>query len=377
MSRDCWYDASACLPWSSGSRAGPPARPTRARRPCRPSTPAIRRPGSRRRGVGPTSEKTSSIGERAARSSAARAAPASPKQGRQGKDLDSIRMEASFRDGIGEPMRNRRRRARADPEKAGETRDRSPERPDPVQWISGRDPAARASAPGTSKRTRHHGEPDSEIRPGPSRSAASPSTWARPTPPSRAGSARTRSSSQLLACWLVVDPRDRPLSPRLIGPPGIGKTTLAMAAARLRKQALYINQCTADTRPEDLLVTPVLAESGKIAYHASPLGLGDAHRRRLRARRGEPDEREVVGEPRPAARPPPLRRERRRRHHHPRPPRLPLLRDDERGRVDLRGPRLHPLPAPADPRPSASPSATTRWRSSSTTSPSPRPSCWP
>jgi MoxR-like ATPase len=34
---------------------------------------------------------------------------------------------------------------------------------------------------------------------------------------------------------------------------------------------LYIFQCTADARPEDLLVTPVLAESGKIAYHASPL----------------------------------------------------------------------------------------------------------
>jgi MoxR-like ATPase len=76
---------------------------------------------------------------------------------------------------------------------------------------------------------------------------------------------------QLLACWLVVDPSDRALSPRLLGPPGIGKTTLAMAAARLRKQPLYINQCTADTRPEDLLVTPVLAENGKIAYHASPL----------------------------------------------------------------------------------------------------------
>src|SRR6478736_6585751 len=76
---------------------------------------------------------------------------------------------------------------------------------------------------------------------------------------------------QLLACWLVVDPQDRPLSPRLIGPPGIGKTTLAMSAARLRKQPLFINQCTADTRPEDLLVTPVLAESGKIAYHASSL----------------------------------------------------------------------------------------------------------
>jgi MoxR-like ATPase len=76
---------------------------------------------------------------------------------------------------------------------------------------------------------------------------------------------------QLLACWLVVDRKDLPLTPRLIGTPGIGKTALGMAAAKLRKQELYIYQCTADTRPEDLLVTPVLAESGKLAYHASPL----------------------------------------------------------------------------------------------------------
>ena len=76
---------------------------------------------------------------------------------------------------------------------------------------------------------------------------------------------------QLLACWLVVDQHDLPLSPRLIGSPGIGKTALGMAAARERKQDLFIYQCTADTRPEDLLVTPVLAENGKIAYHASPL----------------------------------------------------------------------------------------------------------
>ncbi len=77
--------------------------------------------------------------------------------------------------------------------------------------------------------------------------------------------------TQLLACWLVVDEKDMPLTPRLVGTPGIGKTQLGMAGAELRKQELYIYQCTADTRPEDLLVTPVLAESGKIAYHASAL----------------------------------------------------------------------------------------------------------
>ncbi len=76
---------------------------------------------------------------------------------------------------------------------------------------------------------------------------------------------------QVLACWIVVDDQDLPLSPRIVGPPGIGKTALAMAAAKQRDQELYIYQCTSDTRPEDLLITPVLSEKGKIAYHASPL----------------------------------------------------------------------------------------------------------
>lgn len=76
---------------------------------------------------------------------------------------------------------------------------------------------------------------------------------------------------QVLACWLVVDPRDVPLSPRLVGAPGIGKTALAMAAAQEMGKPIYVFQCTSDTRPEDLLVTPVLSESGKIAYHGSPL----------------------------------------------------------------------------------------------------------
>ena len=76
---------------------------------------------------------------------------------------------------------------------------------------------------------------------------------------------------QLLACWLVVDPRDLPLSPRITGQPGVGKTTLAMSAAKEKKQGLYIFQCTADTRPEDLLVSPVISEGGMISYQASPL----------------------------------------------------------------------------------------------------------
>ncbi len=77
--------------------------------------------------------------------------------------------------------------------------------------------------------------------------------------------------TQLLACWVMLDDSDLPLTPRLVGSPGIGKTQLAIAAAETSQRPLYIYQCTADTRPEDLLITPVLAQDGKIAYHASPL----------------------------------------------------------------------------------------------------------
>jgi hypothetical protein len=76
---------------------------------------------------------------------------------------------------------------------------------------------------------------------------------------------------QLLACWISVDEADLPLTPRLVGAPGVGKTQLAIAAAKAQGRPLYIYQCTADTRPEDLLVTPVLSQNGEIAYHASPL----------------------------------------------------------------------------------------------------------
>ena len=76
---------------------------------------------------------------------------------------------------------------------------------------------------------------------------------------------------ELLACWLTLTPEDRSLTPRIVGRPGLGKTTSALAAAKRRGQDAYVVQCTADTRPEDLLITPVLSENGAIKYRASAL----------------------------------------------------------------------------------------------------------
>ena len=76
---------------------------------------------------------------------------------------------------------------------------------------------------------------------------------------------------QLMAAWMVVDPKDVPMSPRLLGKPGVGKTTLAYAVAKDMGREVYILQATLDTRPEDLLVTPVIESGGKLRYVASPL----------------------------------------------------------------------------------------------------------
>ena len=149
-----------------------------------------------------------------------------------------------------------------------------------------------------------------------------------------------------------------------------------MAAARVRKQPLYINQCTADTRPEDLLVTPVLAESGKIAYHASPLVSA-----MLTGGVCVLDEGNRMNEKSWASLAPLLDH---RRYVEsvvagitiPAHADFRVLRDDERGRIDLRGARLHPVAAPADadarlPRPrrrDGDPAATTCR--------SPSRSCW-
>lgn len=77
--------------------------------------------------------------------------------------------------------------------------------------------------------------------------------------------------TQLLAAWLVIDDDDLPLNPRLLGKPGVGKTTLAYSAAKSLGQDVYIMQATMDTRPEDLIVLPVVGEDQRIRYVASPL----------------------------------------------------------------------------------------------------------
>src|SRR6202161_1448448 len=76
---------------------------------------------------------------------------------------------------------------------------------------------------------------------------------------------------QLLAAWMVVTEHDVPMNPRLIGKTGVGKTTLAYAAAKRMGRDVFIMQATLDTRPEDLLVTPVIEGAGKLRYVASPL----------------------------------------------------------------------------------------------------------
>jgi len=77
--------------------------------------------------------------------------------------------------------------------------------------------------------------------------------------------------TQVLAAWFVIGEDDLPLNPRLLGKPGVGKTTLAYHAGRTLNKPVYLFQATMDTRPEDLIITPVVSEAGKIRYMASPV----------------------------------------------------------------------------------------------------------
>src|SRR5450755_558244 len=75
---------------------------------------------------------------------------------------------------------------------------------------------------------------------------------------------------QLLAAWFVLDASDLPMNPRLVGKPGVGKTTLAYAAAQRLGRDAYILQATSDTTSEDLLVS-AFTTNGTTRYCASPL----------------------------------------------------------------------------------------------------------
>ena len=76
---------------------------------------------------------------------------------------------------------------------------------------------------------------------------------------------------QLMAAWMVLEEKDQPLNPRLVGKPGMGKTTCAYAAAKGLKRPVYLFQATMDTRPEDLIVMPVMGPKQEIRYMASSI----------------------------------------------------------------------------------------------------------
>ena len=77
---------------------------------------------------------------------------------------------------------------------------------------------------------------------------------------------------QITAAWMKVDSTDIPLNPRIVGKPGAGKTTLSYyVATEILKKEAYIFQCTIDTRPEDLIIMPVISSTNTINYHASSL----------------------------------------------------------------------------------------------------------
>jgi hypothetical protein len=69
--------------------------------------------------------------------------------------------------------------------------------------------------------------------------------------------------NQLRASWYCKRPGDKPMNPRLVGKPGVGKTALGYAAGKSIGLPCYFFQGTADTRPNDLLINPLVVETSK------------------------------------------------------------------------------------------------------------------
>ena len=81
---------------------------------------------------------------------------------------------------------------------------------------------------------------------------------------------------QLLAAWMVVSEQDLSMNPRLLGKPGVGKTTLAYAAGRRMGRDGYILQATLDTRPEEMVKNGFRVE---IRFHAQQSTIARGSRR--------------------------------------------------------------------------------------------------
>jgi MoxR-like ATPase len=72
---------------------------------------------------------------------------------------------------------------------------------------------------------------------------------------------------QLRASWHCSCDGDKPMNPRLIGKPGVGKTALAYAAGKTLGVPVYFFQGTSDTNPNDLLINPIVIETSKEHSH--------------------------------------------------------------------------------------------------------------
>jgi hypothetical protein len=78
---------------------------------------------------------------------------------------------------------------------------------------------------------------------------------------------------QMQASWFCGMKGEKPMNPRLVGKPGVGKTALAYAAGKFLELPVFFFQGTADTQPNDLLINPLVvetsADNSKVEYIAS------------------------------------------------------------------------------------------------------------